>query len=174
MPPMDFAKIISASVVPVVIISACGLLSLAFYNRMAAIVSRLRGFQRERMHQQEQLQRAGDKRDATTQRYWLVLELLELQTTHVIRRAKLIRLTLLFLLLTIGMLIGCSLMLGLSVLLPRAMYVAIPLYVLGLLSMLTATVAAAVELKRALEPVELESRFITDVLLDDTQPGDRA
>jgi hypothetical protein len=88
-----------------------------------------------------------------------------------IRRAKLIRLTLLFLLLTIGMLIGCSLSLGLSVLLPKAIYVAIPLFVLGLLSMLTATIAAAMELKRALEPVELESRFIKDVLLDDAERG---
>ena len=48
----DWAKIISSSVVPVVIISACGLLCLAFYNRMAAIVSRLRGFQRERLRVQ--------------------------------------------------------------------------------------------------------------------------
>ena len=167
MPPIDLTKIVSASVVPVVIISACGLLSLAFYNRMAAIVSRLRGFQRERMHQQEALQKLGDQKDAAAQKHWLVLELLELQTTHVIRRAKLIRLTLLFLLLTIGMLIGCSLALGLSVLLPTTIYVAIPLFVCGLLSMLAATITAAMELKRALEPVELESRFITDVLLDD-------
>ena len=55
MPPSDWAKIISASVVPVVIISSCGLLCLAFYNRLAAIVSRLRGFQRERLHEQELL-----------------------------------------------------------------------------------------------------------------------
>ncbi len=174
MPPLDFAKIISASVVPVVIISACGLLSLAFYNRMAAIVTRLRGFQRERLQHQEILERAGGKKDAEKQKHWLMLELLELQTTHVIRRAKLIRLTLLFLLLTIGMLIGCSLMLGLSVLLPNAIYVAIPLFVLGLLSMLAATIAAALELKGALEPVELESKFITDVLLDDAHRGERA
>jgi hypothetical protein len=171
MSPVDFAKIISASVVPVVIISACGLLALAFYNRMAAIVTRLRGFQRERLQQQEILERVGEKKDGEAQKHWLMLELLELQTTHVIRRAKLIRLTLLFLLLTIGMLIGCSLSLGLSVLLPKAIYVAIPLFVLGLLSMLTATIAAAMELKRALEPVELESRFIKDVLLDDAERG---
>lgn len=120
MPTTDFTKVVSASVVPVVIISACGLLCLAFYNRLAAIVSRLRGFQRERMHEQEILQSVGDKKDATAQRHWLMLELLEVQTKHVIRRAKLIRLTLLFLLLAIGMLIGCGLMLGLSVLLPAA------------------------------------------------------
>ena len=61
MPPFDWAKIINASVVPVVIISACGLLCLAFYNRLAAIVSRLRGFQRERLHEQQLLNRAGSE-----------------------------------------------------------------------------------------------------------------
>ena len=45
----DLSKVVSSAVVPVVIISSCGLLALAFYNRMAAIVSRLRSFQRERL-----------------------------------------------------------------------------------------------------------------------------
>jgi hypothetical protein len=61
----DLTRIVSASVVPVVIISACGLLALAFYNRLAAIVSRLRGFQRERIHEQEFLQDiAEEKKDS--------------------------------------------------------------------------------------------------------------
>ncbi|MGD0541245.1 MAG: DUF2721 domain-containing protein [Tepidisphaeraceae bacterium] len=169
MPPSDLSKVISSSVVPVVIISACGLLALAFYNRMAAIVSRLRVFQRERLQEQELLQRAGAENDAKSQRRRRLLEVLELQTAHVIRRAKLIRLTLLFLLLTIGTLIGCCLMLGLSALLPTAMYVAIPLFGLGLLFMLASTIAAALELKASLQPVELESRFVTDVLREDPQ-----
>ena len=38
---LDWMKIVPASVVPVVGLSACGLLALAFYNRMAAIVARL-------------------------------------------------------------------------------------------------------------------------------------
>jgi hypothetical protein len=41
MPISDLLKIISSAVVPVVITSACGLLAQAFYNRLAAIVSRL-------------------------------------------------------------------------------------------------------------------------------------
>jgi len=45
-PPEDWSRILSASVAPVVIISACGLLCLAFYNRLASVVSRLRAFQR--------------------------------------------------------------------------------------------------------------------------------
>ena len=171
MPPSDLAKVISSSVVPVVIISACGLLALAFYNRMAAIVSRLRVFQRERLHEQELLRHAGVEDDADGQRRRL-LELLEQQTAHVIRRAKLIRLTLLFLLLTVGMLVCCCFMLGLSVLFPAAMFVAIGLFELGLLSMLAGTIAAALELKSALAPAELESRFVTQVVREGGQPND--
>ncbi len=55
-------------------------------------------------------------------------------------------------------------MLGLSAVVPEAMYLAIPLFVLGLLSMLCGTIAAALELKASLQPVELESQFVTDVL----------
>mgnify|MGYP000923026210 CR=1 FL=1 len=51
MPLQDWTKIISTSVVPVAIISACALLCLALYNRLASMVSRLRGFQRERLRE---------------------------------------------------------------------------------------------------------------------------
>jgi hypothetical protein len=156
MTPADLSRSISSAVVPVVIISACGLLSLAFYNRMAAIVSRLRGFQRERL--KERMASAGTKHTHG------LLEHLELQTSHVKRRAKLIRLAIFFLLLTIMLLIVCSLMLGLSALVPQTMYIAIPLLLLGLISMLCSMIAAMMELKAALQPVELESQFVTDVL----------
>ena len=173
MPPSDWAKIISVSVVPVVIISACGLLCLAFYNRLAAIVSRLRGFQRERLHEQELLQGAGLDRGEEHSRRRRLLEHLEIQSARVIRRAKLIRLTLLFLLLTISLMIGCCMMLGLSVLAPRAIFIAVMLLTIGLLNMLAGMIAAMLELKAALQPAELESRFVSDMLQqEEHRPGD--
>jgi len=175
MSPSDWAKIISASVVPVVIISACGLLCLAFYNRLAAIVSRLRGFQRERLHEQELLHHAGPEEGSEQSRRRLLLEHLESQTARVIRRAMLIRLTLLFLLLTISLLIGCCMMLGLSVVFPHAIFIAVPLFMLGLLMMLAGMIAAMLELKAALQPAELERRFVSDMLQQDAhRPGDAA
>jgi VIT1/CCC1 family predicted Fe2+/Mn2+ transporter len=175
MPPSDWAKIISVSVVPVVIISSCGLLCLAFYNRLAAIVSRLRGFQRERLHEQDLLEHAGVQDGTQHSRRRRLLEHLETQTARVVRRAKLIRLTLLFLLLTISLLIGCCMMLGLSVVTPDAVFVAVSLFMLGLLTMLTGMIAAMLELKAALQPAELESRFVSDMLQQDThRPGDAA
>lgn len=157
MPISDWSKFISASVVPVVIISACGLLCLAFYNRLAAIVSRLRTFQRERLHETE----------PDPDRHRKLMENLEFQTARVMRRARLIRLTLIFLLVTIALLIGCSILLGLSALVPPVIFPAIALFVLGLLTMLAGTITAIIELKAALEPAEVESRFVSAILREE-------
>ena len=110
--PQDWARVVSASVVPVVIISACGLLCLAFYNRLSSLVARLRAFHRERLAEQERLE-AGTA-DPTAGRHGLMLEVLEEQTTHLLRRARLIRASLMCLLCTIACLTACSLLSGLS------------------------------------------------------------
>src|SRR3990172_3686532 len=55
---MDFEvwpRIISAAVVPAVLISACGLLCLAFYNRLGVVLARLRGLGDESLKSQEGL-----------------------------------------------------------------------------------------------------------------------
>lgn len=174
MSPSDLARIISVSVVPVVIISACGLLCLAFYNRLAAIVSRLRGFQRERLHEQDLLLRAGPEDASEHSRRHRLLEHLEAQSASVARRANLIRMTLFFLLLTIALLIGCCIMLGFSALTPHAFFIAVPLFMLGLLSMLAGIIAAMLELKGALQPAELESRFVSDMVQQDAHRPDDA
>src|SRR5437762_11515453 len=80
----DWSKVISAGVGPIIVISACGLLCLAFYNRLAAVVTRLRAFDRERLHEQEALadkSRGGD--EAAAVRHRELLGLLEVQTRHV-------------------------------------------------------------------------------------------
>jgi hypothetical protein len=171
MPTTDWARVVSASVVPVVIISACGLLCLAFYNRLAAIVGRLRGFQRERLKEQEQLQRDGvDAEEIETRRK--LLDLLETQTARVTRRAKLIRLTLQFLLLSIALLIACSMLLGLAIVWPTEMYFAVALFLAGLLSMFCGIIAAMLELRAALEPAELESRFVSALVHQESNQVD--
>jgi len=166
MPGSDLTQVISSAVVPVVIISACGLLALALYNRLAAIVSRLRGFQRERLEHERNESFDPDRRRKLQQQ-------LHLQTLGVTRRAQLIRRALQFLLLTIGLLICCCLALSISAFFRPAMDAAVALFVLGLLSMLCSTLSAALELKSALEPVELESQFVTEVLKEE-QDGDAA
>lgn len=151
----EWTNIISMSVLPVVIISACGLLSLAFYGRLAAVVARLRGFQREMLEAQDKLEKTGALEEAR------LLEVLRTQTEQVKKRARLIRLALLFFLTAVGLLIICSLALAFSWLLSAATFVAGVFFVLGLCSMLGGIVAAMMELRGALQPVELEARFVS-------------
>jgi hypothetical protein len=149
---------ISASVVPVVIISACGLLALAFYGRLAAVVARLRGFQREMLEQQEKTRQGG----MLEQRQ--LLEMLRTQTSGVTHRARLIRTALLFLLAAIVLLILCSLALGFSLFARIAGICAVVFFVLGLLSMLVAAITAMIELRGALHPVESEAQFVSEAI----------
>jgi hypothetical protein len=163
----DWSRIISAGVGPIIVISACGLLCLAFYNRLAAVVTRLRAFHRERLHEQEALARERAKPEpgnVALVRRQEVLGMLQVQTDHVKSRARLIRLTLAFLLLTIICLAFCSLAVGLSVVWPLAIYAAVPLFVLGLLLLVIGVVFAMIEMKYALDPIELESRFVTEMM----------
>jgi hypothetical protein len=167
----QWPSIISISVVPVVIISACGLLSLAFYGRLAALVARLRTFQREMLREQENWAREGleDQRQ--------LLEVLRRQTLRVTERARLIRMALLFFLSSVALLIICSLMLAVSWLLPVATLFAAAFFVLGLLGMLGGVFSAMLELRDALAQVEFEGRFVfqtvepslTDVRSDSTE-----
>ena len=154
----EWPSVLSASVVPVVIISACGLLSLAFYGRLAAVVSRLRGFQREMLEEQEKMQREGQLDHSP------LLEMLKTQTLHVTRRARLIRMALLFFLVAVALLIVCSLTLVLSWFVREAAFFAGVFFVLGLLSMLAGVISAMMELRGALQPVELEARFVSEAV----------
>ncbi len=169
----QWSQIISASVVPVVIISACGLLCLAFYNRLASIVSRLRNFQRERLDQHQLYARCvaeGRVDRLVLIRHQRMLEMLEQQTTRVIRRARLIRRTLLCLLGTIACLTVCSLALGLGVRWPNAAYVAVPVYFAGAGLLLAGVLFAFLEMVHALEPVELESDFVSRLSQEFAEP----
>ena len=150
----EWPSVISVSVVPVVIISACGLLSLAFYGRLAALVSRLRSFQREMLREQEKWAKEGPGD------HQQLLEVLRTQTLQVTGRARLIRRALLFFLAAVGFLIVCSLTLVASWFFPPAAFLAAVFFVVGLLSMLGGVISALMELRESLEQVELEGRFV--------------
>jgi hypothetical protein len=150
----EWPSVISVSVVPVVIISACGLLSLAFYGRLAALVSRLRSFQREMLREQEKWAKEGPGE------HQQLLEVLRTQTLRVTARARLIRRALLFFLVAVALLIVCSLTLVTSWFFPPAALFAAVFFVLGLLSMLGGVISAMMELRESLEQVEFEGRFV--------------
>jgi hypothetical protein len=163
----DLSKIISAGTGPIIVISACGLLCLAFYNRLSGLVSRLRLFHRERLKEQEEFgrRRIGAHPDPVTIRvHHEMLETLQVQSDHVISRAHLIRRTLSCFLLTIACLSICSLVLGLSVLWPRLIIAAVIFFIAGMTLLVIGVLFAMQELHRALQPVELESRFVAEIV----------
>jgi hypothetical protein len=163
----EWPSVISVSVVPVVIISACGLLSLAFYGRLAALVARLRIFQREMLREQEKWAKEGpgDRQQ--------LLEVLRTQTLQITERARLIRRALQFFLTAVAILIVCSLTLVTSWFFPPAAVLAAMFFVAGLLSMLGGVISAMLELRESLEQVELEGRFVFQAVepsLPDSRP----
>jgi hypothetical protein len=162
----QWPRIVSASIAPVVVISSCALMTLAFYNRLASIISRLRGFQRERLAEQDQIhriERLDPPDEHALSRRRRVLDNLSEQTQRTFRRAKLIRMTLLSLLGTIALLVISSILNGLSVIWPQAYFGAALLYVSGMLLLLVAIACAIAELFSVLEVVESESRLVTDL-----------
>lgn len=167
MPSEDWTRVISTSVVPVAIISACALLCLALYNRLASMVSRLRGFQRERLQEYEAYAehlRSGRQQASTAEHHQQVLDMLENQTKRVYRRARMMRRAILCLLSAVASLILCSLTTGLSLLVPElngvARIAAESLFAAGMLLMFAGVLFAILELWDALEPVQLESQFV--------------
>ena len=162
----NMTRIIAAGVGPIIVISACGLLCLAFYNRLAAVVSRLRAFHREQLAAQDALARcraAGDEEDAALVRCQETLGMLHLQIERVMRRCRLLRATLACLLLTIALLAACSLAVGLSAVFPAAAYAAVPLFVLGLILLIAGVALALMELGAAIDPVDMEGRFVREL-----------
>lgn len=158
--------IVAAGVAPVVVISACALMALAFYNRLASIISRLRGFQRERLAEQEHIHQLGgaDRPDEfLLHRRHRVLANLAEQTRRTLRRAKLIRMTLLCLLGTIGLLVISSILNGVSVVWPEARTGAVVLFLFGMSLLLVAIVCAMAELLSVLDVVESETRLVNEL-----------
>lgn len=166
----NLSRIISAGTGPIIIISACGLLCLAFYNRLSGLVSRLRLFHRERLKEQEDLENLGDRHSgdkrasASIAMHHELLEALEMQTAHLMRRAHLIHKALTCFLLTIACLSVCSLILGLSVLWEDLIVASVVFFVVGMILLIVGVVYAMKELHKALQPVELESEFVTEIL----------
>ena len=161
----QWSMIVSASLAPVVVISACALMTLAFYNRLASIVARLRGFQRERLAEQEQVHRLerAHPPDEESIRRRRVLENLGEQTKRTLRRAKLIRFTLLCLLGTIGLLVVSSILNGMSVVWPEAHLGAAILFISGMGLLLVGIACAIAELFSVLEVVELETSLVSEL-----------
>ncbi len=95
------------------------------------------------------------------ERHRRVLAMLSEQTERVTRRAHLLQAALMCLLSTIACLTACSFFAGLSVLFPAMLWATAATFGVGLVLLLMAVVFAMIELRAALDPVELEEDFVS-------------
>ncbi len=153
--PIDFSKFLAASVTPAVLISACGLLSVALSGRLTALIQRWRGFHRERWNEEERV--CGTEEAKAKQR--ARLSMLDAQIGLMASRTMLLRRALMAMLSGVCCFLLCSLATGLATVLGGAWVLATVLFVGGICLALAGVLAALFEMRRALEPVQLESRF---------------
>jgi hypothetical protein len=156
---------IQSFVAPVVMVSANGLLCLAFYNRLSALANRSRAMNKERFDLVAQLSALRVKGAAGLEPEHLELRIATLdQIGHQLYdRARWIRCTLMGLLISVLCMLACSLSLGLATLLEAVAAIVPWLFVAGILSMMVGVLAAIVELGRTLQPLLFEHEQIDDL-----------
>jgi hypothetical protein len=157
--------IIQLLVAPVVMISACGLLCLALYNRMAVMISRARAFHKEQFEAMARLGSASARQadPALIQTLHHRVETLNVQVMTILRRAALVRNALILLLGTVLCMLGCSIALGLSLFSPVFNAIALACFLLGIGAMIVAMILAIWELSRAFDSVHLEHIAVEDI-----------
>ena len=164
--PNHTEHLIALILAPLVLISACGLLCLTFYNRMAVLTARIRSFNAERFELLEKINQEPPPQPTPTRALHPLRERLrglEAQTEAILYRARLIRRTLVCLVsCIIGMLL-CSLTLGMGLIIPHLDYAALTFFTLGMIAMLLAMITALMELQLSLKPVSLEQDFFDRV-----------
>ena len=151
---------IQSSVVPVVMISANGLLCLAFYNRLSAVITRSRMINKERFDLATRVVLLADSPEAASEKEQLKsrLEILDELGHRLFRRACWIRGTLFCMLISVLLMLACSLALGLSSLGAELAWPALLFFGAGLLSMMAGILMAIQELRLVLDPLRFETR----------------
>ncbi|NLX97974.1 MAG: DUF2721 domain-containing protein [Rhodopirellula sp.] len=151
-------KTIESFVAPVVMISANGLLCLAFYNRLAAIVHRVRTINKERFDLFSRLSAVAGQPRSSPESAHLEhrLEVLDELGHQLFGRVRLIRDSLVCLLITVLLMLLCSLVLGIAPLIPNWAWLAPTLFVAGVAVMMLGVARAIQELWMALSPLSFE------------------
>lgn len=158
----DAVKTIQLLIAPVVMISACGLLCLALYNRLAAIVSRARAFHKERFDIEMKLAAPDPPAGMIGEHLRRRFDSLAEQADGVLARARKVRSALLAFLGVILCMLASSLALGLSLARPGFGGLALALFLAGVCLGCAGTLLAMLELTRALDPITMEYTAFED------------
>jgi len=155
-------EIIQTLVSPAVMVSANGLLCLGFYNRLAAVVSRGRAINKERVDLLTHLAslRAEDKELPHAMHMRRRTEVLDRVGTRLLGRAQWVRRVLYCLLWAVLCMLACSLTLGLVAVTGYFVTIALGFFATGTLLMMTGGATAIWELHLSLEPLMFETECI--------------
>ncbi len=153
---------VQSFVAPVVMISANGLLCLAFYNRLAAAAHRVREINRERFQLETRMASAdgGAQEPLETAHLESRVATLDELGHRLLGRVRLLRDTLVCLLVSVLFMLACSLALGLASLIDVLNWVALGCFVLGVVAMGAGVVRAIQELAATLSPLVFEHEML--------------
>ena len=151
---MDAFRLLSVSVTPVVLISACGLVILALYNRLGTILARIRAFYQQKIEMVTSL----DQAKGTAHEF--LLEMLDSQIAKVTAKAKAIQKGLYCLLAAILAFLICSLLGAATVFHESVGMIALGMHVLGLLLFFAGICWAIWELRLSLTPLDEERAYL--------------
>lgn len=157
---MEVSHLLAASVTPVVLISACGLIMLALYNRLGAILSRLRAFHQQKL----ELLQGLDQRQADDT--LMLLGLVDSQIDKVTLKAKVIQKGLYCLLTAVAAFLLCSLFAAVAVLRADFNLVALTMHFIGLSLFLAGIGWAIRELTLSITPLDEENAYLQTVTAD--------
>jgi hypothetical protein len=162
---LPYLETIQSFVAPVVMVSANGLLCLAFYNRLSALANRSRAMNKERFDLVAELSALQAKSAMGLEPEHLELRIATLDEIghQLFERARWIRRTLMSLLVSVLCMLACSLCLGLASLVEAIGVIAPWLFVAGIISMIVGILAAIEELRRSLQPLLFEHEQIDDL-----------
>ena len=157
---MEISRLLSASVTPVVLISACGLIVLALYNRLGAILTRLRAFHQQKLDLLKNL----DEREADDT--LMLMERVDSQIEKVTAKAKVIQKGLYCLLSAVVAFLFCSLFAAVATLRTEFNVVALAMHFLGLSLFLAGIGWAIRELTLSITPLDEENAYLQTVTVD--------
>lgn len=154
---MDILQLLTASVTPVVLISACGLITLALYNRLGAILARLRAFHQQKL---ELLKECDDRESDDCQ---TSLSMVDSQIEKVTLKAKIVQKGLYCLLSAVVAFLLCSTFAAVGVLNEQFSMIALGMHFVGLLLFLGGIGWAIRELTLSLTPLDEENAYLESV-----------
>ncbi len=150
-------ELIQPFLAPAVMVSAGGLLCLAQFARLTAVVAQARAFNRERLSALQEAERADPgRRELLHQRS----QGLEHQAGRVLAHAVTVKNALRLLVGGILLMVACSLTIGASLVLEPLGVAALALFVLGLLSTFAGLCLVLGELRVSLDAIEFEHQHL--------------